>query len=504
MKALSQSEYGELRNLYESIYTPKVDLTEELLDEIFDELVDEYIEEGYSEEDAIEIVDEAVDLYIDEVLCEVSDSYYDSAVRASKKAAQGIDKAARQKRRAGQVRYAKRKAGEAFKRGKELAGAAKAGASLAKDFAGDELRRAGRKAKHSITSAPGKAKASVDRKKKGIKGFIKRQAQKVVDRMSEELEAIGEDSRRMSNKQHTQRVRSNIKSFGSNYTPPSNYDPDANRGQGEVLTRKQIEKKRRKSLRQEEFDAFDVVLEFLQVEGYAETLEEAEWIMANLIDEEAIDIIHEIDENRRMARDPEGRKSGHSKQPDPSKPGFTGIGNMSIDQIRKMSARIEKEKTKKEEAEYVDENRRAARAAGGSKDDSKKQPDPSKPGFTGIGNMSIDQIRKMSARIEKDKKEEFEAWFDEVLEAYKEPNLDKMRKQEYRHSKAAVKQRGGSRGSSKNRAFKMSSIRNALERGEDPRADSYGGKRTNPQDHRAAFSKNPLNNPPRRVKKPGV
>jgi len=256
------------------------------------------------------------------------------------------------------------------------------------------------------------------------------------------------------------------------------------------------------------FDAFDVVLEFLQVEGYAETLEEAEWMMANIIDEEAIDIIHEIDENRRMARDPEGRKSGHSKQPDPSKPGFTGMGNMSIDQIRKMSARIEKEKTKKEEAEYVDENRRAARAAGGSKDDSKKQPDPSKPGFTGIGNMSIDQIRKMSARIEKDKKEEFEAWFDEVLEAYKEPNLGKMRDQEDRHRKAAVRQRGGSRGSSKNRSMKMSSIRGALERGEDPRADGYGGKRAErgnpPEDHRAAFSKNPLNNPPRRVKKPGV
>ena len=450
MKALSQSEYGELRNLYESIYTPKVDLTEELLDEIFDELVDEYIEEGYSEEDAIEIVDEAIDIYIDESLCEASDSYYDSAVRASKKAAQGIDKAARQKRRAGQVRYAKRKAGEALKRAGDKVKGAVAGAQIAGSIAKDEARRAGRKAVHAVTSAPGKAKASVDRKKKGIKGFIKRQAQKVVDRMSEELEAIGEDSRRMSNKQHTQRVRSNIKSFGSNYTPPSNYDPDANRGQGEVVTRKQMEKKRRKSLRQEEFDAFDIVLEFLQVEGYAETLEEAEWIMANLIDEEAIDIVlgeAELDENRRMARDPEGRKSGHSKQPDPSKPGFTGMGNMSIDQIRKMSARIEKEKTKKEE---------------------------------------------------------FEAWFDEVLEAYKEPNLDKMRNQEYRHTKAAVKQRGGSRGSSKNRAFKMSSIRGALERGEDPRADSYGGKRTQPEDHRASFSKNPLNNPPRRVKKPGV
>ncbi len=57
---------------------------------------------------------------------------------------------------------------------------------------------------------------------------------------------------------------------------------------------------------------------------------------------------------------------------------------------------------KKEEVE-LDENRRAARAAGGSKDDRKKQPDPSKDGFTGIGNMSIDQIRKMSARIDKEK-----------------------------------------------------------------------------------------------------
>ena len=65
----------------------------------------------------------------------------------------------------------------------------------------------------------------------------------------------------------------------------------------------------------------------------------------------------------------------------------------------------------------LDENRRAARAAGASKDDTKKQPDPSKDGFTGIGNMSIDAIRKMSARIEKEKtnKEEVE----NVEELYK-------------------------------------------------------------------------------------
>ena len=194
MQSLSHKEYGELRSLYESIYAPKEELTEEVLDEVFNELVDELIEEGYEEEEAIEIVDEAVD------------SYYDSAVRASKKAAQGIDKAARQKRRAGQVRYAKRKAGEALKgavsavkgaadRAVGTAKAAKAGVEIAGSIAKDEARRAGRKAAQAVTSAPGKAKAAVDRKKeetkKGIKGFIKRQAQKVVNRMSEELEATG-------------------------------------------------------------------------------------------------------------------------------------------------------------------------------------------------------------------------------------------------------------------------------------------------------------------------
>jgi hypothetical protein len=41
----------------------------------------------------------------------------------------------------------------------------------------------------------------------------------------------------------------------------------------------------------EEFDIFDVVLEFLQAEGIAETLEEAEWVMANLIDDETVSVI---------------------------------------------------------------------------------------------------------------------------------------------------------------------------------------------------------------------
>ena len=194
MKSLSQSEYGELRDLYSSVYATEEIIEEELVHEICDELVEELVAEGYGEEEAIDMVDEAIDLYIDNVLCEVSDSYYDSAVRASKKAAQGIDKAARQKRRAGQVRYAQRKAGEAIKAVKSKVKGAVAGAQIAGSIAKDETRRAGRKAAHAVTSAPGKAKAAVDRKKKetkkGIKGFIKRQAEKVVKRMSEEVEAL--------------------------------------------------------------------------------------------------------------------------------------------------------------------------------------------------------------------------------------------------------------------------------------------------------------------------
>jgi len=54
------------------------------------------------------------------------------------------------------------------------------------------------------------------------------------------------------------------------------------------------EKEAQSKFKKEHFDIFDVVLEFLQAEGYAETLEEAEWLMANKIDEEAIGIILEI------------------------------------------------------------------------------------------------------------------------------------------------------------------------------------------------------------------
>jgi len=64
----------------------------------------------------------------------------------------------------------------------------------------------------------------------------------------------------------------------------------------------------------EEVDIFDTVLEFLQAEGFAETLEEAEWIMANQLDSEDIAAIvesmHEDDEEEMK----KGKKSKKSEE----------------------------------------------------------------------------------------------------------------------------------------------------------------------------------------------
>ena len=74
----------------------------------------------------------------------------------------------------------------------------------------------------------------------------------------------------------------------------------------------------KKQFNREEFDIFDVVLEFLQAEGYAETLEEAEWMMANVIDEKAVAIIleamHEDEDEEDEKEMKKGKKSKKEKE----------------------------------------------------------------------------------------------------------------------------------------------------------------------------------------------
>ena len=184
MRSLSHKEYGELRNLYESVYAPKEELTEEILDEVFNELVDELIEEGYDEEEAIYIIESATDEYIEEAKVTFG---HDTNTRNFYGAPVGAKR-----------RLARQKAGAALRgavnTAKSKAAGAAAAANLAVGTAAHGAQRAATKASHAVVDAPGKARAAAsDAKKKaksGIKGFIKRQAQKVVKRMSEELEAL--------------------------------------------------------------------------------------------------------------------------------------------------------------------------------------------------------------------------------------------------------------------------------------------------------------------------
>ena len=53
---------------------------------------------------------------------------------------------------------------------------------------------------------------------------------------------------RTSFKKQSKDERWRVKTFGSNYTPHKNYDPEANRGQGQILRPNQAEKQRRKKL----------------------------------------------------------------------------------------------------------------------------------------------------------------------------------------------------------------------------------------------------------------
>ena len=103
------------------------------LDAIVESVYDELIEEGYSEDD----VEDAIEFALTEQLNEVSDSYYDSAVKSSKAAAAKLKRAEMMKRAKGRLRFMKRKAGEVVNKLKGKA----AGAAVAATMAGGMLPR---------------------------------------------------------------------------------------------------------------------------------------------------------------------------------------------------------------------------------------------------------------------------------------------------------------------------------------------------------------------------
>jgi len=157
-------------------------LIEEIEDHEFDEIVqsvyDELIEEGYSEED----VEDAIEFALTEQLNEVSDSYYDSAVKSSKAAAGKIKRAEMMKKAKGRLRFMKRKAGEVASNMKKKAVNKAVDVAFAGSAAKDKVKSALSTAKKRVTDAPKVAKKSLkDRIKKGALAVAKRMSEEIVD-----------------------------------------------------------------------------------------------------------------------------------------------------------------------------------------------------------------------------------------------------------------------------------------------------------------------------------
>jgi hypothetical protein len=144
---------------------------------------------------------------------------------------------------------------------------------------------------------------------------------------------------------------------------------------------------------------------------------------------------------------------------------------------------------------------RTAAAKRGDRDGDGKVESGSKE-HAGVVHNAIQ--RKMGGKPDGQdtRREEFE-----LEEEKREADLGKMKRQSNKHMKDAVGNRSKSNSDSKNKSFKMDGIRKSMERGEDPRRDTYGGKRTGkdgthpPEDHRSSFSYNMKERP---AKEPGV
>jgi hypothetical protein len=137
-------------------------------DYIVESVYDELLEEGYEEDD----VEEAIEYALTEAKVTFGHDTPTKKDDVMKKAK-------------GRLRFLGRKVGEKIGAAKKSAKYASAKAQVAAYNKGREVAQTAgdktRKARKAVADAPGKAK-------KGLKGAIKKAAQKVVDRMSEEIQ----------------------------------------------------------------------------------------------------------------------------------------------------------------------------------------------------------------------------------------------------------------------------------------------------------------------------
>ena len=356
MKSLSQSEYGELRSLYESVYAPKVetiledftdedlDLTDQEIEEQVEEVFLECIEEGYDIDEIERAICEAVDAEL-QVLNEVTSPAKVAALRMKNKSAAASGEGsgdAGAKARA-KLNVSKQKIGGSSEKKASTLSKVKSAASKVKSG----LKTAGKVAQGGVGVAA-RAVGTAQRAASAVKGAAKK---------GYERGRYGAGGKSSSSSSSSSDGGSSSGGGSSSSSSSSSGGSSSASGESSSSGSSDAPKKRKDGLLKRAIKKV--------VRGVSKGVSAAAGAV----------------------------KAGADSITDRArKEELEATGLFSDSEIEAIM-----------EAEMIDENRRAARAAGGYKDDSKKQTDPSKPGFTGISG-SIKDIMRQNKEIEASKK----------------------------------------------------------------------------------------------------
>lgn len=334
MRALSQSEYGEIRSLYESIYTPQVDeeleLSDEELTEAVEDAVSELIEEGYDIDDIEDAFDDEL---IEEILDEAKVTYGSDT--------ENRDEVNKARRNRAKVKFGKKKIDDtkaavkgrakgAFDSARETAKkktnqAKSSVASTALKVTGTKLKdKHGKDLTPQTTntafkSVRDKAKSAI---KSNISGKLNRGVKKVTD-TAKGVKAGAQIAGSIAKDEARRAGRKAKLAGGKAVTAVKNAPEKAGASIRSKLsaTKKGIKSRIASGLEKvsnkagsaakrmsEEVETYNVVVEFLCDYGIAEDLQEAQWLMVNEIDSEDIESILEAYANAKLPLSREKKK----------------------------------------------------------------------------------------------------------------------------------------------------------------------------------------------------
>jgi hypothetical protein len=255
---LLPSQHRELTETYRLVHLGEVDdITDVMIEEIVEELIEECVEFGCDLDEAADLVENATTEYLMEL---------NPYAPAGSKEARAYQKSTTATKR-GEARKAAVKG--AVERVKSVGRTAKAVAGVAGSIAKDEARRAGRGAAHAATKAVGAVSAAASKKKAEVKQGVKSLLGRGLRKAAGAAGVVAQKARK------------------------------AGAAAGRAAERLG-----------EKVEVYDVVLEYLCTEGYAEDFEDAESIMVYL-EPGAVEAIAESGWHRR---NPE--KIGSSEDPD--------------------------------------------------------------------------------------------------------------------------------------------------------------------------------------------